>query len=81
MIAKKIIETSACEENHKQQLLAFLASYQECKDNMKQLLGNYEMILKENDTLQGQINELVGNKESMKICIKCKENFIAANNN
>jgi len=81
LIAKEIIEKSITDEKHKEQLEALLNNYEESKNNMKHLLANYEKILKENDELQAQINEIIENKESLKICIKCKENFIPGDNN
>ena len=42
---------------------------------MKQLLANYDNILKENDSLQTQANDLVSTNLNPKVCTRCKGSF------
>ncbi len=60
---------------HKEVLLSLLKNFTNGKSDMKQLLENYDSILKENDALQTQSNEQFLTSIHPKICTRCKGSF------
>jgi len=72
---QEIIEKNVEQEDHKEVLLSLLKNFTDCKSDMKQLLANYDNILKENDALQTQSNEQFLTSIHPKICTRCKGSF------
>jgi len=78
---QEVIEKNISEPSQKELLLNLIKSYTACKSDMKQCLENYDNILKENDSLQTQANELVSTSLNPKICTRCKGTFNPIENN